>query len=144
MEDRRKSPLAADLTALDWLSSVSLKFASIEIEGSSPRCTSVKKARKSTKNKSMSWRETSPASVASDEDMSDALPSDLPYQTIVDTWPSDCQYKPAVPIACLIAMAIRDSRLGKLSATDIYTWIRTRFAFYRKKDSQGWKVFPTP
>eukprot|EP00042_Codosiga_hollandica_P032281 m.204183 g.204183 ORF g.204183 m.204183 type:complete len:443 (-) comp53862_c0_seq4:306-1634(-) len=47
--------------------------------------------------------------------------------------------KPAVPMACLIALAIAQAPEQRLSVGDIYLWIKEKFDYFRLNDNAGWK-----
>ena len=60
------------------------------------------------------------------------IPSDI-------DWSTETVVKPPHNFPTLIYMAIKSSKIGKVTLSEIYGYIQDHFQFYRDNDS-GWKV----
>ena len=52
---------------------------------------------------------------------------------------TDPNTKPAYSYVAMIAMAIQNSKDGKLKLCQIYDYIRDNFAYYRQLKTKGWQ-----
>ena len=52
---------------------------------------------------------------------------------------TDPNTKPPYSYVAMIAMAIQNSKEGKLKLSQIYDYIRKNFDYYRQQKSKGWQ-----